>query len=55
MGVEVSDYYCVLSKVSFMNVGALAFGGTDVQNWDMLFVDFLFDEYEMSFITLDIF
>jgi hypothetical protein len=45
---------CVLSfsKVSFMNVAALAIGGIDDQNWDFLLVDLSFEEYEGSFLIL---
>ena len=41
---------CVLSfnKVSFTNVGALALWGIDVQDQDLLLVEFPFDEYKVS-------
>ena len=43
---------CALSfsKVSFMNMVALAFWSIDVKNWEFILVDFSFDEYEVSFL-----
>jgi hypothetical protein len=32
-----------------MNVGSLAFCGIDIQNGDIIMVDFYFHEYEVSF------
>lgn len=41
---------CALSFSRFLtNVGALAFGGIYVQNWDFILVDFSFGEHEVSF------
>ena len=37
------------SNVSFTNASALEFGVLDVQNWDVILVDFYFDEFEVSF------
>ena len=42
-------YDLSFSNVSLMNVGALAFCGIDIQNGDIIMVDFYFHEYEVSF------
>ena len=45
---------CVLSfsKVSFANVGALAFEHRCLGDWELILVDFSFDEYEVFFPIL---
>ena len=39
------------TKVSLMNVAALAFWSIDIQNWEFLLEDFTFDEYEVSLLV----
>jgi hypothetical protein len=39
-----------MSDLSFSNV-SLAFGGIDTQNQDILWVNFSFDMYEVSFLV----